>query len=301
MSHSHVKNLINLGYIVDESTANLIEELNEDDFFKLVEGLKKENFFVVDSYIINKILSNDVKIIKCFEDVHRFTVQDMVKSLNEKYTALQSILLRRVEFSDLISINKIGNGSASIIGLVKDITEKEGTLTTFMEDLTGEVQVLIPKGLGEKLVIDDVVAVSGDINNKVMRAEKLVYPDVPIRQVNYSVKPVKIAFLDEGKNHGANYLVYREKIVDKIKNKVHTITPPCFFEIEGVKILTLFDFNPLDVLRKRYVRIENSDFIIDPVPDIILTNKDVNTNYKGITIVSLNKSIDLKTREINDI
>lgn len=301
MNHSHVKNLINLGYIVDESTATLVEELNEDDFFKLVEGLKREKFFVVDNYIVNKILSSDVKIIKCFENIRRFTVQDMVKSLNEKYITLQGILLRRVEFSDLISINKISNGSASIIGLVKEITEREVSLIATLEDSTGEVQVSVPKNIGEKLVLDDVVAVSGKINNKAMTADKLVYPDVPIRQVNYSIKPIKIAFLEEGKSYGSDYLVYRDKIVDKIKNKVHTTTNPCLVEIEGIRILVLFDFNPLDVLRRRYVHIENMDFLIEPVPDIILTSKDVNTNYKGITITSLNKIIDLKTREVSNI
>ena len=45
----------------------------------------------------------------------------------------------------------------------------------------------------------------------------------------------------------------------------------------------------------------NSDFLIEPSPDIVLTDMDVNTNYKGISIVSKDKVIDLKTREVQAI
>jgi hypothetical protein len=34
------------------------------------------------------------------------------------------------------------------------------------------------------------------------------------------------------------------------------------------------------------------------VPDVIFTDKNVNMSYKGISIVSKNKVIDLKTREV---
>lgn len=301
MNHSHVKNLTNLGFFVDESTVDLIEDLNENDFYKLVEEIKKENPFMVNKDLINRVIVNDVKIIKNLTPVNKFTVQDFVKNLNERYNSLQNILLRRVEFSDLISINKLSNGSASIIGIVKDRLEKEESLLVILEDSTGDVQVLVPKNLGEKLSLDDVIAVSGKISNKVLFADTLVYPDVPIRPVNYTSKSIKIAFLEDNKEHKSDYLFYREKIIDKIKGKTHITTNPHISEVEGVVILTLFGINPLDALRKRYVNIENTDFIIDPIPDIIFTDKDINTNYKGITIVPLNKTIDLKTREVSDI
>ena len=152
--------------------------------------------------------------------------------------------------------------------------------------------------MGDKLSLDDVIALIGKINNKILFADKLIYPDVPLRPVNYAVDSIKIAFLEEGKESDASYIFSKGKVEDKIKNKPHEITNPCLIEIENVLILVLFDSNPLEALRKRYVNIENTDFIIDPVPDIIFSDKDVNTNYKGITIASLNKIIDLKTREI---
>lgn len=301
MNHSHVKNLINLGYLVDEAIVDLIENLDENSFYRLVEGLKKENFFLLTSDIVNKLLIGDVKIVREFTLTKKFTIQDIVNSLNERYATLQNILLKRVEFSDLVSINKLSNGNVSIIGLVKDKAEKEDNFVIILEDPTGDVQVVIPKNLGEKLVLDDVIAVSGKISNKILFADKLIYPDVPIRPVNYTLESIRIAFLEDGKDYNSNYVFYKNKIEDKIKNKTYKITNPILVEIGGIIILLIFGFNPLDILKKRCLNIENTDFIIDPIPDIILTDKEINTNYKGITIVSLNKLIDLKTREITEI
>jgi hypothetical protein len=301
MNHNHIKNLINLGYLVDESIVKLIENIDEDNFYKLVEGLKKESSFMITNELIKKILVRDVGIIKEFTPHKKFTVQDFVKNLNEKYNALQSILLKRLEFSDLISINKISSGNVSVIGFVKDKTENGDNFITNLEDPTGVVQTVITKPLGEKLSLDDVVAVSGRMNNKILFADKIVYPDVPLRPVNYASENVKIAFLEENKDCKADYVFFKNKIKDNIKDKIYSIKNPCLIEINGILILIMPGFNPLETLRKRYVNIENTDFIIDPVPDIIFTDKDVNINYKGITIVSLNKMIDLKTREINDI
>jgi hypothetical protein len=301
MNHSRVKNLINLGYIIDETAVNLIEGLNENDFYKLVEAVKKENPFIINKELIDKLTSADVKIIKTFIPVYKFNVQEMVRDLNERYSKLQTILLRRVEFSDMITINKLSSGAASIIGLIKEKTERDSDLLVVLEDPTGEIQTTIPKNLGEKITLDDVVAVSGKMNNKILVADKLIYPDVPIRPVNYSSKPIRIALLEDGKECDSDYLLYKDRILDKIKNKNYIVTTPYLIDIGGVVILTLFDYTPIDILRKRYLNKENSDFIIEPIPDIILTNRDVNANYKGITIVSINNSINLKTREVNSI
>jgi DNA polymerase II small subunit/DNA polymerase delta subunit B len=301
MEHSHVKNLINLGYLVDESIKELIEGLNENQFYTLVEDAKRENPFMINRDIVLKAKSSGVKVLKTFSPLEKFTVQEMVRSLNDRYSVLQNILLRRVEFSDLVSINKISAGSVSVIGLVKDKIEKENNLLVALEDSTGDVQVTIPKALGERLCLDDVVAVSGNMSGKMMIADKLVYPDVPIRPVKYSPESIRIAFLSDDKDCSADYVVLRNKIIDKIKNRSHQMSNPCMYEVEGVSILTLLDFNPLDVIRKRYVSKDNTDFIIDPVPDIIFTDKDVNSNYKGITIVSFNKAVDLKSREVSNI
>ena len=293
--HSHLKNLINLGFLVDDRMTEKIENLNEEEFFKLIEGLKKENIFIVNENVLKTIVSDEVKVLSSAKRMESFNIQDFVRNLNERYVFLQNILMKKLELSNIVSINKCSDGAASIIGMVKEKEEKGDKFIAILEDPTGEVQVSIQKKLGEKISLDDVIAVSGEINNKVLNADKIIFPDVPLKPVVFSNDSIRVAFTD--KDVKADYMVYDDKIKDMIKKKEIEISNPSIFKIGNVIFLMLIGFDPLDVLKKRYVTIENNDFLIEPSPDIVFTDKDVNTNYKGISIVSKDKMIDLKTRE----
>jgi len=139
------------------------------------------------------------------------------------------------------------------------------------------------------------------INNKLLFVDKLLFPGIPLRPVNYSQESVKIAFLSSKKPNNTDYVFYKDKIKDRIKKKKYEITEPCFVKVKNVIVLVVFGFDPLTIINKRYVRKGNTDFLIDEIPDILLTDKKVNMNYKGVSIVSMDKVIDLKTREVKDI
>jgi hypothetical protein len=297
--HSHLKNLINLGFLVDDKITEKIENLNEEDFFNLIEGLNKENIFIVNENVLKTIVSDEVKVLSSANSMESFNIQDFVRNLNERYVFLQNILMKKLELSNIVSINKCNEGAVSIIGMVKEKEEKGDKFIVVLEDPTGEVQVSIQKKLGEKISLDDVIAISGEMNNKVLNADKIIFPDVPLKPVVFSNDSIRVAFTD--KDVKADYIVYDNKIKDMIKKKEIEINNPSIFKIGNVIFLMLIDFDPLDVLKKRYVTIENKDFLIEPSPGIVFTDKDVNTNYKGISIVSKNKLIDLKTREVQNI
>jgi len=301
MNHSHLKNLINLGFLVDEKITDRIEKLNEEEFYKLVENLKKQNVFIVNEEILRNVFVNEVKILKRLKKTEKFTVQDFVKNLNNRYDFLKNILVKKLELSNIVSINKCSVGSVSVIGLLKLKEEKNDNFIISLEDSTGEIKAIITKKLGEKLSLDDVVAVSGRINNKILFIDKILFPDVPLKPVVYSKESVKVAFLSDKKDVKTDYLIYKNKIEDKIKNKDYKITTPTILKINNVVILLILGSDPLEVLKKRYVDIEKNDFLIEPSPDVVFTDKNVNTNYKGISIVSKDKIIDLKTREVSDI
>ncbi len=301
MNHSHLKNLINLGFLVDEKIKEKIENLTEEQFYNLVENVKKENVFIVNEEILRNVLIGEIKILKRFKKSEKFTVQDFVKNLNNRYNFLQNILMKKIELSNIVSINKGNVGSLSIIGLVKEKEEKDNSFIISLEDSTGEIKTSISKKLGERVNLDDVVAVSGRTSNKILFVDKLLFPDVPLKPVIYSRESIKVAFLSDKKDVKADYLVYNDKIKDKTKNKEYEITNPCIFKINNVVFLLIFESNPLEVLKKRYVNIENNDFLIEPSPDVVFSDKEINTNYKGISIVSENKIIDLKTRKVIDI
>jgi DNA polymerase II small subunit/DNA polymerase delta subunit B len=298
--HSHLKNLINLGFIIDEKLNARIENLTEEEFYRLIENLKKENVFVVNEGVFKNILSEDVKILRAFTKVQRFNVQDYVRNLNERYSFLQNILIKKLELPNMVSIDKASDGSASIIGIVKEKEEKIENIIISLEDSTGEMKAVITKKLGEKLALDDVIALTGNIKDKILNADRILFPDVPFKPVAYTQDTIKVAFLPE-KNTNADYIVFNNKVENNVKNKEINITNPCILKINNVLFLVIAGSDPLEVLKKRYVNIDNTDFIIEPSPDIVFTDKDVNTNYKGISIVSRNKIIDLKTREVQNI
>ena len=89
MNHPHVKNLINLGFLLDQDAANIVEKLNEEEYQKLIEGLLKENKLMISSSLIKNILTPEVRILKEFRVRKLFTIQDYVKILNDRYNFLQ--------------------------------------------------------------------------------------------------------------------------------------------------------------------------------------------------------------------
>lgn len=295
-----MKNLTNLGFLIDEKIKDKIENLSEEELYRLIEGLKKENIFIINDGVLRNLLSEDVKILRTFKKTEKFNVQDYVRNLNERYSFLQNILMKKLELSNIVSIDKSSDGSASIIGIAKEKEEKIENIIVSLEDPTGEIKAVIPKKIGEKLALDDVVALTGIIENKILNVDRILFPDVPLKNVAYTQDSIKIAFSSE-KNVDADYIVRNNKIEDRIKNKEVEITNPCIFKIGNVLFLLILGYDPLDALKKRYVSIENSDFIMEPSPDIVFTDKGINTNYKGISVVSENKIVDLKTRETRSI
>lgn len=298
---SHLKELINQGFLVEEDSKDIIEKLDEKDFQKLLDNLKKEKVFIISSDLINKILTKEIEILKQFKASKSFTIQDFVKILNERYSFLQNILLNKIELKNIVSINKASSGNVSIIGLVKDMVEKNSNTLVVLEDPTGDIETLMDKRLAEKLSLDDVVAVSGNINNKILFVNKVLFPSIPLRPVNYSSENIKIAFLSSKKEVKVDYNIYKNKIEDKIKNKTYNITTPCFIKVKNIIILIIFGFDPINILNKRYVNIDNTDFLIDPIPDVLFTDRKMDMSYKGVSIVSLDKIINLKTREVKAI
>ena len=298
-THEHVKKLVNLGFLVNDNTREKIEGLDEEKLLELIEKMKKSNAFIVDDSILNNILTEDVKILKEYKSMNNFTIHDYVGKLNEKYNFLKNLLLKKLEITDIVSIKECSNGKATIIGFVNTKEEKDDKYLLSLEDPTETIKVLVQKKMGERVELDDVIAVTGEINNSAMLAERVIFPDVSFKPVNYSADTIKLAFTD--KKAKADYVVSISEIRDNIKKKKHNITVPCVFKINNITILLVSGVDPLNVLKKRFIPMKNKDFIIDYEPDIVLTDQDIKTNYKGISILSKNKIIDLKTREIQDI
>ena len=294
---THLEELVKHNFLVEEDVKGPIEKLDEKRFGEVLERLKKEKPFMVTKEVLKGVLAIEIDMIKQLKPVENLTVQDFVQTLNRRYSFIQEILLGKVELKSAVSINKVGSGTVSIIGLVKDILEKSSKRVVVLEDPTGYVEVLIDKKLTEKMALDDVVAVTGRLSGKAIMADKVFFPSVPLRPVNYSKESRTVAFAENAK---ADYVVSVGLIKDNIKGKKYKVNVPCMFKIEEVMIL-LMNGDPMEAINKRYLNIDKVDFLIDPVPDVILSDSKVSMSYKGISIVPKEKMIDLKNRQVADV
>ena len=296
---SHLEELIRLGFLVEEESKESIEKIDDKRFEDLKKYLKEEKPFMVTKDILVQFLARDIEILKQFEPVDSFTVNDFVHSLNRRYSFLQDILLSKVELKNIVSINKVSNGNVNVIGLIKDILEKNENMVVVLEDPTGYIEALVDRKLTTKMVLDDVIAVSGHVKNKTLFSERIFFPTVPLRPVKYSKENVRVSFSD--KKVDADYIINEKTIEDKLKKKTYKVNAPYTIKISEVVVLVAPGFDPMEMLNKRYLNIDKVDFLIDPVPDVIFTDKEINMSYKGISIVPKNKIIDLKTRKVSNV
>ena len=315
-----IKELIDFGILVEPEAGKVLEDLDQQSLSIILEKCKEQRPLMLTEDIIKTYLkSTSIKIIKRFEPLKTYSVQDIVEQLNKRYDFIQNLLMRKVELSNIVSINKCSNGKLSVIGIVKSKEKSNGNVVLELEDKTGTLRCVVSDDIAKDIRHDDVIAVYGNYNNNLLFGEKIMYPGVPLRKVNYSDKDTKVAFIinhDFSKDMDikADYIIIGncdniEKAKEKYPmsklysvglkvNDIDYISTPSLIEIDGIVILILFDHDPLEVLKKRYVSIDNTDFLIDTVPDIVLTNKDINTNYKAISIIGQKSIINLKSRDV---
>ncbi|MAG08396.1 DNA polymerase II [Candidatus Woesearchaeota archaeon] len=165
-----------------------------------------------------------VKILFSYEEESRKRkVQDFIAYFNKRYGALSSILQNRAELSNLVSINRLQNKSerekVSIIGIIKEknIT-KTGNVIMELEDPTGCVKVcahinkpeLVNKAKG--LVLDEVIGLSGPINNGLIFADAILFPDVPFTKELKKSREEEYAVFISDLHVGSNNFMEKEFI-----------------------------------------------------------------------------------------
>ncbi len=108
------------------------------------------------------------------------TREDFVKFYNSKYEKMRDIIVSRIP-KDYVSLNKVDStrSEVNVIGIVRDLREKDGKKVIELEDKTGSMPVIIDDT--EDLELDDVVAVRAIAGGKVLFGKKIIYPDMPLR------------------------------------------------------------------------------------------------------------------------
>lgn len=125
------------------------------------------------------------------EKAKKREVEDFVRYFRLRYEGVRELLMQRRELKDAVSINRVlgkpERTAVVVIGIVKDKREtKNGNLMLGIEDLSGEIQVVVSKSRGElfevagDVVLDEVIGVIGVTGNGILFASSLIYPDVPV-------------------------------------------------------------------------------------------------------------------------
>lgn len=107
--------------------------------------------------------------------------EDFISFYTSKYEKMNNIITQRLNKS-FISLNKLDSmrSEVYVIGLVKDIKEKNSKKVVELEDLTTTIPIIFDDI--EDLELDDVVAVNAISAGNVLFGKKIIYPDIPLRQ-----------------------------------------------------------------------------------------------------------------------
>ena len=192
---------------------------------------------------------------------------------------------RIVDPKKLASISNC-TGESVIIGMV---SKRDGEL--WIEDGTGSVKLITN---AKDILEDDVIAAEGRGSDKLFFAEKIIYPDVPLRPVIYSKYDVTLSF-----NGDSDFIVTDSYILNKKSSRKLEFTQPALLGVAGLIVLVALNTNAHSALRRRFISGKNWQLFLDKIPDIVITNSVKNVeNYKSITIVPENVVVNLRTRTV---
>lgn len=194
-----IKFLMDKGYLLDPDVMDILT----DESFELInKHLDPSKERTLTKQVLENLRGNEktfspkgsVEIVKGYEDsFKKREVSDFIEHYKVRYNSLRKILQSRMELSDTISINrcfgKMEREKVSLIGLIMsvDITKNNNFLVE-LEDPTGSIKVLVSSSKGElfekakELVVDEVVGITGTMGNRIVFANDLFYPDVPLNE-----------------------------------------------------------------------------------------------------------------------
>ncbi len=126
------------------------------------------------------------------ETLLKLEVQNFIGCLNSRFKSIESILLNRRELQDITSISRIlskrDREEVALIGMVRDkeVTTKNKHIKLTLEDTSGTISVLINKNnqilypIARDVVLDEVIGIRGVTGDKIVFANSLLYPDIPL-------------------------------------------------------------------------------------------------------------------------
>lgn len=164
-----------------------------------------------------------VNITSSFQNLpHKHGIADFTSIFTSRYSFLEAILRNRPEIQNLLPISRILNKNerevVSLIGIIQEIeTTKNGNIIIILEDSTGQIKIIFSKNKKElliqakDLVPDEVIGISGMYYDKVLFADKIIWPDVPNNELRINLSgPEEYAIFLSDIHVGSTLFLYKE-------------------------------------------------------------------------------------------
>jgi len=124
-----------------------------------------------------------------------------VKQFNDRFDQMKTLLLKRRELKNAISIANVNSNQkeVTIIAMVDKIykTRKEKYILT-VEDITGTIKVYCSPKYGDRICEDDVIGFIGKPGDGIIFARDVLWPEIPLpSHINATKDEVYAAFISD--------------------------------------------------------------------------------------------------------
>ena len=112
-------------------------------------------------------------------------IEDFVALFNSRFEKLSLLVRRRIGGIKISALSRFRNEQVEVVGMVKDVRDYGNFAIVDIEDKTGSVSVFAGERLRDvaiELLGDEVVGVVGVYRNGRIYADRIIFPDVPIRE-----------------------------------------------------------------------------------------------------------------------
>jgi DNA polymerase II small subunit len=203
-----IQSLYQRGHLVEPDAVKFISN-NSKKIITYLDGLDPSSTPVITLTHLQKIIEQekgDVVLLSNYDENFDIKggVQDFHSYFTSRYQKISNLLRGRPELEGVTSIRNSTSSrmdKISLIGMVTNVSEtKSGHYMLELEDQTGKVKVVLPKGseghkLGGEIVYEEVVCVSGRSGRDVVFARNVTFPGVP--QISWPEQNFSVALISD--------------------------------------------------------------------------------------------------------
>ncbi len=114
------------------------------------------------------------------------TIEDFVAYFNSRFEKLSKILRKRIRPTPISALRNLNGEQVEVVGMVNSVRETQNDSAVIeLEDKTGIVNVLATDRLKDQaleLLGDEVIGVIGTVRGRYLIADRIVFPDVPMKE-----------------------------------------------------------------------------------------------------------------------